>query len=92
MLRSQIETNTRVCDSVADLRAALIETRTLVVDAAARHGAAVMAASTHPFAYWNAQSITPKERYRRFAVTYQESVRRYLVGGMHKGCAGGAAS
>ena len=83
MLRSQIETNTRVCDSVADLRAALIETRTLVVDAAARHGAAVMAASTHPFAYWSAQSITPKERYQRFATTYQEAVRRFLVGGMH---------
>ena len=83
LLRSQIETNTRVCESVADLRTALVETRTLVVDAAARHGAAVMAASTHPFARWSVQSITPKERYQRFAVTYQEVVHRFLVGGMH---------
>ena len=82
-LRSQIETNTRVCDSVADVREALSETRQLVVEAAEAHGARVMAASTHPFASWREQAPTPGERYRRFASTYQESVRRALVGGMH---------
>ena len=82
-LRSQIETNTRVCRSVAELRQALVETRRLVVDAAAANGAAVMAAATHPFAHWHAQAPTARERYARFAVTYQESVRRFLVGGMH---------
>ena len=82
-LRSQIETNTRVCASVLDLRQALGETRRLVVDAAARHGTNVMAAATHPFAHWQAQAPTARERYARFAVTYQESVRRFLVGGMH---------
>ena len=82
-LRSQIETNTKVCASVAELRTALTETRGLVVEAAARHGALLMATSTHPFADWHAQAPTPKERYERFATTYQESVRRLLVGGMH---------
>ncbi len=82
-LRSQIETNTRVCQSVADLRAALTETRRLVIDATDQHGVAAMAASMHPFAEWAAQSPTPRERYRRFAVTYQESVRRFFVSGMH---------
>ncbi len=82
-LRSQIETNTRVCGSVADVREALSETRQLVVEAAEAHGARVMAASTHPFASWREQAPTPGERYRRFASTYQESVRRALVGGMH---------
>ena len=83
LLRTQIETNTRVCTSVADLRAAQIETRSLVIDTAARFGAAVIASSTHPFAHWQAQAITPKERYDRFAATFQDVVRRYLVGGMH---------
>ena len=83
LLRTQIETNTRICHSVADLRAALVETRTLVIDTAARFGAAVMGASTHPFAQWSAQAITPKERYGRLAMTFQEVLRRYLVGGMH---------
>ena len=82
-LRSQIETNTRVCSSVADVRTALRETRALVVGAAEAHGARTMAASTHPFASWREQSPTPGERYRRFASTYQETVRRTLVGGMH---------
>ena len=82
-LRSQIETNTKVCNSVAEVRQALRETRRLVVDAAESHGARVMAASTHPFASWREQAPTPGERYRRFATTYQETVRRTLVGGMH---------
>ncbi len=82
-LRSQIETNTRVCGSVAEVRQALRETRRLVVDAAEAHGARIMAASTHPFASWREQAPTPGERYRRFASTYQETVRRTLVGGMH---------
>ena len=83
LLRTQIETNTRVCTSVADLRQAQLETRSLVINTAARFGAAVIASSTHPFAQWQAQAVTPKERYDRFAVTFQEVVRRYLVGGMH---------
>ncbi len=82
-LRSQIETNTRVCGSVAEVREALRETRRLVVESAARHGVAVMAASSHPFARWRAQLVTPRERYERFAVTFQETMRRLLIGGMH---------
>ena len=82
-LRSQIETNTAVCRSVGEVRDALRAARRAVVDAATAHGAAVMAAATHPFAAWEEQMPTPKERYERFAVTFQESVRRMIVGGMH---------
>ena len=82
-LRAQIETNTRICHSVAEARTALLETRRIVIEAAEAYGAAVMAASTHPFADWRAQAPTPRERYERFTVTYQESVRRFLIGGMH---------
>lgn len=83
MLRSQIETNTRVCHSVSEVRQALGETRKLVIDAAASRDAAVIAASTHPFAVWNEQLTTPRKRYEDFEMTYQEAVRRFLVGGMH---------
>ena len=82
-LRSQIETNTRVCDSVGDLRTALAETRRLVVEAAEACGARAMAASTHPFAAWREQRVTPKDRYRQAEIALQEAVRRFLVGGMH---------
>ncbi len=82
-LRSQIETNTRVCESVAALRDALRETRRVAAEAADRHGATIIASSTHPFAAWEAQMSTPKERYDRLATTFQESARRLLVSGMH---------
>ena len=82
-LRAQVETNSRVCSSVAEIRQSLLETRSLVIDAAAKHGAAVMAASTHPFAAWDTQLTTPKERYERFAVSFQDSLRRFVAGGMH---------
>ena len=82
-LRSQIETNTRVCESVSELSQALRESRRVVIEAAERHGATVMAASTHPFASWREQAPTPRERYRRFAATFQDNVRRFIVGGMH---------
>ena len=83
VLRTQIETSTRVCGSVAEACEAVREIRRVVVEAAAEHGVAVLAASTHPFAEWESQLITPRERYQRFVVTFQESVRQLLVGGMH---------
>ncbi len=83
LLRSQVETNTRVCASVAEAREALRETRRIVIEAAEAHGASVMAASTHPFAQWRDLAVTPKERYERFAMTFQESIRRLVIGGMH---------
>ncbi len=82
-LRSQIETTSRVCTSVEDVRSALMETRRLVIDAASQHGAEVMAASTHPFAAWHHQVVTAGHRYEQFAMTYQQAVRELLVGGLH---------
>ena len=82
-MRSQIETNTKVCSSIADLREAVYETRQIVIDASKKFDVAPVALSTHPFASWRNQSPTPLERYERFAVTFQDGVRRFLVGGMH---------
>ncbi len=83
LIRSQIETNTKVCGSIAELRQALRDTRRIIIDAAERHGAAVMAASTHPFAEWQTQATTQKERYQRFEAKFQDIIRRFLIGGMH---------
>ena len=82
-MRSQIESNTRVCTSVAEVRKAIRETRGIVVRAAQEYGAGVLATSTHPFTEWETQMVTPGSRYRDFVVTYQESLRRFLAGGMH---------
>ena len=83
LLRSQVETNTRVCASVAEAREALRETRRVVIEAAEAHGAAVLGSSTHPFAQWRELTLTDKERYERFLMTFQETIRRMVIGGMH---------
>ena len=83
LLRSQMETNSRICASVADLRASLQETRGIVIDAARRHGAAVIASSLHPWARWQSQQVTPRRRYQEAEITFQQSVRQFFVGGMH---------
>ena len=82
-LRAQIETNTKVCGSVAELRHSLQETRRVVIEAAGRHGVAVMASSTHPFAAWSRTDVTPKDRYRTISAMLQGLLDRLLVGGMH---------
>ena len=83
LLRSQIETGTRVCASIAQLRASLYETRNIVIDGARRHGTAVIASSTHPFARWQEQRVTARRRYEEAEVAYQQEVRRFFVSGMH---------
>ena len=83
LLRSQMETNSRICSSVGELRTSLSETRGIVIDAARRHGAAVIASSLHPWARWQSQQVTPKRRYQEFEIRFQQSVRQFFVGGMH---------
>ncbi|MCY4003832.1 MAG: YbdK family carboxylate-amine ligase [Rhodospirillales bacterium] len=82
MLRSQIETNSRVCQSVAEIRDALCDGRRQVLDVADQYGVDLIASSTHPFAGWDSQVVTPRDRYRRFDLTYQSAVRQ-MPGGMH---------
>ncbi len=82
-LKAQIETNTPVCQSVPEAREKLAELRSAVSDVAEQHGYAIIAASTHPFAKWQSQHHTDKERYNVLAQDLQTVVRRLLICGMH---------
>ena len=82
-MRSQIEINTRVCHSIAELRTAVCDLRGIITSAADDYGVAAIASSTHPIARWREMEVTPKERYHRFAMTFQEVVRRLAIGGTH---------
>jgi carboxylate-amine ligase len=82
-LRSQIEVDTRVCESVAEARADLARLRAVVAKVAERHGMAPIAASTHPFAEWDIQKHTDKERYNVLARDLQAVARRLIICGMH---------
>ena len=82
-LRSQIEVGTRVCETVADARADLSYLRGTVAEIAEKYGYAPIAASTHPFAHWDEQRHTDKDRYNILADDLQGAARRLLIGGMH---------
>ena len=82
-LRAQIEIGTRVCTTVQDAAADLRRLRKVVSGVAERHGLAIMAASTHPFAAWGEQKRTEKDRYNELAENLQGVVRRLVISGMH---------
>jgi len=83
LLRSQIEVQTCVCLDMAQARAELARARKGVAQVAASHDLAVMAASTHPFADWDRQVPTPKDRYTTIARDLQAPGRRLVICGMH---------
>jgi len=82
-LRSQIEIGTRVCNSIQEARDTLAEIRATLARIAGHHGMALVAASTHPFAQWNVQAHTDRDRYNTLAKDLQVVVRRLLICGMH---------
>jgi glutamate---cysteine ligase / carboxylate-amine ligase len=82
-LQCQIEVGTRPCRTVPDARDDLRRLRSVVAEAAARHGLAPIAASCHPFSDWKDQSHTPKDRYDGLAAEMQAIARRMLICGMH---------
>ncbi len=83
LFRSQIESNSRVCNSIDGVHRFLVESRNTLIELADKYGATIMAASTHPTGSWKSQITTPMERYDRFAEIYQASVRRFFISGMH---------
>ena len=82
-LQSQIEVGTSKCDTVGQAGAELAEMRQTIGRIAADYGLAPIAASTHPFAQWDAQKHTRKERYDDLARDMQAVVRRLVICGMH---------
>lgn len=82
-MRSQIEVGTHVCGSVQDARDQLVELRSTIGSIASEYGLAPIACSTHPFAHWESQHHTNKERYNILAQDLQHVVRRLVICGMH---------
>ena len=82
-LQCQIEVGTRVCANVGEARSDLKRLRGTVAAVARSHGLRLIAASTHPFATWEGQKRTDKERYQTIERDLQEVVRRLVICGMH---------
>jgi len=82
-LQSQIEVGTRVSATLAEAERDLAHLRRTVAAVALRHGLAIVAASTHPFAHWASQRPTVKARYETLARELEGVGRRLLICGMH---------
>ncbi|MEM1261917.1 MAG: carboxylate-amine ligase [Pseudomonadota bacterium] len=82
-MRCQIEVGTRVCRTISEARADLARLRSTIVEVAEGYGLAPIAASSHPFAKWESQKHTPRERYQELALEMQAAARRMLISGMH---------
>jgi carboxylate-amine ligase len=82
-LRAQLEVATGIHSSVASAAEELTEMRKSLNESLTEHGAAVMAASTHPFALWWEQQPTDKDRYKVMAEDLGMVARRMVICGMH---------
>jgi carboxylate-amine ligase len=82
-MRSQVEVGTAVCANIKSARANVAELRANVARCGRQYGIAPIASSTHPFAEWDAQLHTDKERYNVIAADLQMIARRMLISGMH---------
>jgi carboxylate-amine ligase len=82
-LQCQVEVGTRPHATVAEAVGELAGLRRAVAEAAQAHGYAAIAASTHPFARWRAQSVTRKERYDGLWADIGLPAWRMLICAMH---------
>ena len=82
-LNSQIEVGTSVCKTISEARNQLIELRSTISEIARAEGIGLVASATHPFADWQDQKPTEKERYDVLSEEMQAVARRLLTCGMH---------
>ncbi|NNJ77464.1 MAG: carboxylate-amine ligase, partial [Anderseniella sp.] len=82
-LQCQIEVGTGVCKTIPQARAELVELRKTISGIADGYGLAPLAVATHPFADWQHQSFTNKQRYEELARDLAGVARRMLICGMH---------
>ena len=83
IIASMIEINSSVHVSVPAAISEVSELREVLAGIAQRHGLAIIAAGTHPFADWRDQQLTPKARYAVVAESLQTVAKRCHICGLH---------
>src|SRR2546429_8544850 len=76
LMQSVLEVATPVCHTPAGVRQQLLRIRGYVCDVAREKGLRVGSAGTHPFALFERQRITAKDRYRALVDQMQYLARR----------------
>jgi glutamate---cysteine ligase / carboxylate-amine ligase len=80
---SQIEIGTRICASLAEVRAEIAAARRSVGVMAAARGARPVAGGTHPFSRWEHQPVTDSPHYEELEESYRQIVRETVIFGSH---------
>jgi len=80
---SQLEIGTHVCSTLTELREELVKAHQAAVDAAARSGAVILAAGTHPFARWQDLKRVALPRYDSLADRFGAVADRQNICGLH---------
>src|SRR3981189_2503297 len=83
MHQSIVETGTKICENVSELRIEMHRTRGELVAAAERPALQVAAAGTPPFSSWIDQVISPGERYQHIVEESGQLARALLLFGTH---------
>lgn len=82
-LKAQIEVATKVCSNVSEAKTDLVALRLGLSEVVNEYGAAIIAASTHPFAHWSQQETTDLPRYMQLQADFQQLARQLVICGMH---------
>jgi carboxylate-amine ligase len=80
---SEIEVETGICRTLAEVRSDLDHLRSEVTAAAEEAGTRLAASGTHPFADWRQQAITRKERYLELDRDFRLLAWEQLICGCH---------
>lgn len=83
LMQSQVEMGSNVCQNIGEIRQEVVRLRRSICELASENGLAIAAASTHPFARWDEQSITEGVRYKELLDDMQGLAKRLLIFGMH---------
>jgi carboxylate-amine ligase len=83
LFTSLVEYHTPVCAGIGELAGQLRTLRGHATDLVERHGLRLGSAGTHPFALFEQQRITPRERYEEIIEQLQYAGRRELIYGLH---------
>ena len=83
LLQSQIETLTPPCESLAEARGFLSNSRTTIATVAEQYGLGIVAAGTHPLASWPGQKATRTPHYDAVMSDLQMLGRRNMLCGLH---------
>ena len=83
--RSQIETATGVCESLAEVREQVTRLRRRLVRTAAQDGVALASAAMHPFSDWHGQGYSPhpEHRYEDIAADFAQLADETILYGLH---------